>query len=218
MNRKYGCVILAGGSGKRMGGRNKAELEYKRQTFAERIEDELRTLGMSCYVSSAAYDQRLPEGWKLVRDCVTGAESSCIGPMAGVYSCLRQAEEDGLDGLFFVPCDAPLFSGEIIRGLEKLLENASAGSHEPDILVWRTGDGRVQTAYGWYSLRCLPVLEEDIRNGKYKLRAAMDKLNCMIIDTADADIRDDWFTNINSEEDYRQLCSELAHYVPIENR
>jgi molybdopterin-guanine dinucleotide biosynthesis protein len=72
--RKYGCVLLAGGSGSRMGGRNKAELEYDRQTFAERIESQLAGTGMPCYLSAAAYEQKLPDGWKMVRDCVSGED------------------------------------------------------------------------------------------------------------------------------------------------
>ena len=67
MDRKYGCVLLAGGSGSRMGGRNKAELEYDRVKFAERIEAELSKLGIPCYISAAAYEQDVPEGWALVR-------------------------------------------------------------------------------------------------------------------------------------------------------
>ena len=72
---------------------------------------------MPCYVSSAAYEQKVAEGWTLVRDEVKDADGGYIGPMGGIYSCLKQAERDGLDGLFFVPCDAPYFRHEVMEKL-----------------------------------------------------------------------------------------------------
>ncbi|MBE6042346.1 MAG: molybdenum cofactor guanylyltransferase [Clostridiales bacterium] len=206
MKEKYGCVLLAGGSGRRIGGRNKAELEYENQTFAERITQELSTLGLQCYLSSAVYEQKLPEGWKLVRDRVTGEDGSYIGPIGGICSCLIQAAEDGLEGLFFTPCDAPLFRNKLIKELKKILDAETCGSVKPDALVWRTADGKVQTTYGWYSVRCLPFLKEEIRNGRYKLIDVLNKLNCRMIDTKDPDIRDEWFVNINTEEEFRRLA------------
>ncbi len=48
---KTGCVILAAGAGRRMGGKNKAMLLWQGQTFLQRIADCLRTLGdVECVV------------------------------------------------------------------------------------------------------------------------------------------------------------------------
>jgi len=207
MSEKYGCVMLAGGSGKRMGGVNKAELEYERQTFAERISRELGSLGMKCYMSSAVYEQELPEGWELVKDSAVRSDGGYTGPAGGVCSCLRRAVQEGLEGLFFAPCDAPLYSTEITRGLQKILEEEPEAY---DALGWRTGDGKLQTTFGWYSAGCLPAFEEDINNGKYKLKASLEKVNCRIIDAADAGIRDEWFININSEDEYRRLIEKAG--------
>ena len=49
MDRKYGCAVLAGGAGSRIGHVNKAELEYRGQTFAESIMAEMEETGMPCY-------------------------------------------------------------------------------------------------------------------------------------------------------------------------
>ena len=84
-------------------------------TFAEKAESELSGTGMPCYLSVANYEQTIPEGWKLVKDRVRGDDGSYVGPMGGIFSCLIEASEDGLDGLFFMPCDAPEFSKEIGR-------------------------------------------------------------------------------------------------------
>lgn len=195
----YGCALLAGGSGSRMGGRNKAELEYGRQTFRERIASELTGMGMPCYLSVAAYNQEIPDGWTPVKDSVTDLEGKYIGPMGGIYSCLKQACEDGLDGLFFVPCDAPFYSANVTLKLRGYIDPGT------DAVLWKTADGRLQTTFGWYSVRCLPALEEDIANAGYKILKTLEKLRCKVIDTADAGLEDVRFININSIKDYEGI-------------
>lgn len=210
---KYGCVMLAGGSGKRMGGRNKAELEYDGKTFAERIASEFSATGMPCYLSSAAYEQQLPDGWKLVIDEVTGQDGRYVGPIGGIFSCLRQARRDGLDGLFFAPCDAPFFNKAVV---EKMLEFLTTEDKETvndeqipvDALVWKTGDGRVQTTFGWYSVRCIPHFEKDISHNGFKLRKSLEYINCRIIETANVGVEDRCFMNVNNKEDYRKILNE----------
>lgn len=93
MEKKYGCAVLVGGQGRRMGQLNKAELKYNGDTFLKHICSEFERLGMKGYISVANYMQDIPEGWIEVRDAVTGPDGGYIGPIAGIYSCLRQAEK-----------------------------------------------------------------------------------------------------------------------------
>lgn len=201
MEKKYGCVMLAGGGGSRMGGVNKAKLRYNGATFASRICGELEKTGMPCFISAARYDQAVPEGWSVISDDVTDADGEYIGPMGGICTCLRKACDEGLDGLFFAPCDVPYYDSSAV---EKLLPYIEDGC---DAVMWRTADGRQQTAFGWYSVSCLPMMEEDISNGKYKLLKLLDKLNVKIVDTAEAGADDKIFLNINDRESYRKILS-----------
>ena len=162
--RNYGCAMLAGGQGRRMGGANKAELEYGGQTFASTVARELESTGMPCYISTAAYKQAVPKGWKAVRDEVTDPDGSYIGPMGGIYSCLVQAGKDGLDGLFFVPCDAPLYNADIIRALNTVINETE---NNADAVCFRTSDGRIQTTFGWYSVRMIPAMKMDMEQGSF---------------------------------------------------
>lgn len=191
--------MLAGGAGSRMGGRNKARLEYDSKTFGERIASEMSGTGMPCYMSVASYDQTLPYGWTAVSDCVTDADGGFVGPMGGIYSCLKRACDDGLDGLFFVPCDAPFYASEVTLKLCDYIRP------ETDAVLWKTADGRLQTAFGWYSVSCLPALKEDIAGAGYKILKTLDKVRCRIIDTADAGLEDRLFRNINSIKDYGEM-------------
>lgn len=202
-----GCAMLAGGSGSRMGGRNKAELEYDRQTFRERIASELSGTGMPCYLSVATYDQEVPDGWTPVKDCVADPEGRYIGPMGGIYSCLKQACEDGLDGLFFVPCDAPLYAAEVTLKLRGYVDP------ETDAVIWKTADGRLQTTFGWYSVRCLPVLEEDIANAGYKILSTVEKVRYKIINTTEAGLEEKLFMNINYMEEYGRISGHMRRDI-----
>ena len=200
MDRKYGCALLAGGAGSRMGYVNKASLLYRGTTFADSIQKELEKTGMPCYLSAANYEQEVPAGWKKVKDCVTAGDGRYTGPSGGIYSCLLKAREDGLDGLFFVPCDAPLFTADVIRKMIPRIEENC------DAFCWRTSDGKVQMAFGWYAVHCLDVFKEDIEAGKYTLHKILKKVRCRVCNASDAGIDEKQFANINSEEDYRKVC------------
>ena len=199
IGNKYGCAVLAGGSGSRMGHINKADLEYNGRHFAETIAEEMSSMGLPCYLSIANYEQVVPAGWKAVRDAVTGQGGEYIGPIGGIYTCLIQAKEDGLDGLFFAPCDAPFYRAEASL---KLGEHIAT---DTDVVLWKTADGSLQTTFGWYSVNCISVMRQDIEASKYKLLRSIDKLRCRVIDAADAGIEYSIFKNINHPEDYLDL-------------
>lgn len=202
MNTKYGCALLAGGAGSRMGSANKAILRYKGRTFLENISRELTKTEMPCYLSVANYEQDTPEGWKLVHDAVTDEDGGYTGPIGGVYSCLKQACEDGLEGLFFIPCDAPYYEISLAGKLLPYINDKT------DAVICRTSDGRLQTTFGWYSTRCIPAIEEDISQGKYKLLLTFDKVNTRIVDAEEADINESTFHNINDMEGYRKILDQ----------
>ena len=193
--------MLAGGSGKRMGHRNKAELEYGGKTFADSIMSELSNTSLPCYVSVAYYEQHVPYGWKQVKDSVTGQGGGFIGPMGGIYSCLMQARKDGLDGLFFVPCDVPLYTSDAISKL------AGHVDQNVDSVIWRSGDGRLQMTFAYYSTSLIPILEKLINAGRYSMKECLDKAIVRIVDAPDAGVDEKIFSNINSIKDYNRLIN-----------
>lgn len=206
---RYGCAVLAGGEGRRMGQVNKAELGFNGRSFLEHIASELEKTGMKGYLSVANYDQTVPENWTPVRDCVTRAEGGFVGPAGGILSCLMQAEKDGLEGLFFAPCDAPFFDAALHGELAEQIDD------ETDAVFWRTRDGRIQTTFGWYSVRCIPAFRDDVASGKYKILRTMNKLRCRILNTEDSGIDERCFMNVNSPEDYRRLAEARRRHILI---
>ena len=188
-----------------MGGINKAALQYKGEAFSQIIAAELEKTGMPCYLSLAAYDHEVPEGWNAVSDSIFDPGGNGAGPMGGICSCLQIAKQDDLEGLYSVPCDAPFFSIREIRLLEENLDE------ETDAVCWRTSDGRIQTAFGWYSVRCADVFSRDIKEGKLKLIRSLEQLRFRVVNTNDHGLDDLIFTNINTAEDYRSINIETTH-------
>lgn len=154
---QYGCVLLKGGKSSRMGGSDKAKLLYRGKSFEERIKGELEQLGLPVFVSEA---KKSPDP-RAIPDLIPEA-----GPLGGIYSCLKQT---GLDGLFFVSCDMPLFASYL--GKRALME---AGD-KWDAVIWKTRDGRIHPVCGWYSARCLPVLEKQLLEKNGKVRESVRK-------------------------------------------
>lgn len=234
---KYGCAVLAGGAGRRMGGVNKALLAAgqsvsaiddaaqtataaeRPQTILERTAEILHGTGMPCYLSVAAYELDVPDGWTVVPDAeylcevcsLPGEEGGAVaGPLGGIYACLCKAAEDGLGGLFFVPCDAPCFEADLIENMlphiaQKSAPPGGAESGLPDAVIWKTADGRQQTAFGWYSVSCLPVLRAQLTAGHYKVREALAKLQVKELQAAEEGVPEERFRNLNTPADLAEL-------------
>ena len=184
---QYGCVLLKGGKSSRMGGSDKAKLLYRGKSFEERIKGELEQLGLSVFVSEA---KKSPDP-RAIPDLIPEA-----GPLGGIYSCLKQT---GLDGLFFVSCDMPLFASYL--GKRALME---AGD-KWDAVIWKTRDGRIHPVCGWYSARCLPVLEKQLLEKNGKVRDLLGKLQVKVLETENEHVPDRWFLNVNTPQALGEL-------------
>lgn len=205
--KEWGCVLLAGGKGSRMGGVNKGSLTYEGMTFGERIGAELSVCSVPCFLSEAVYEKGL-RGFLTVRDQVRDSEGQFVGPIGGIYSCLCQAEEMGLKGLFFVSCDMPFFRKEMAQLL-------MASTEQGDAVLWRTRDGRIHPVCGFYSVNCLPALEARIKAGDYRLMGLLKGLSCRILDTSSCHLPDFWFENVNTPEIYQHLSRSVPPVLAV---
>ena len=191
---KFGCVLLKGGKSSRMGGNDKAELLYKGKSFGERIKKELEQSELPVFVSEA----KKSTDSQVISDLIPEA-----GPLGGIYSCLKQT---GLNGLFFVSCDMPLFRFYLgKRAIEEAEKTADL-----DAVIWKTRDGRIHPVCGWYSRSCLPELEKQLLEKNGKVRDLLGKLQVKILETEKEHVPDTWFTNVNTPT----ALSELTNIKP----
>ncbi|OLS62299.1 molybdenum cofactor guanylyltransferase MobA [Pseudomonas putida] len=122
-------LILAGGRGQRMGGRDKGLLEWRGEPMVAHLHRTLRPLTddliISCNRNLEAYR---PYADTLVQD----AEGDFPGPFAGVLAGLAVARHDWL---LVLACDAPKVDRALLESLLKLASDAHApamvrqGSH-----------------------------------------------------------------------------------------
>lgn len=115
-----------------------------------------------------------------------------IGPIGGIASGLRQCDADAL---FVAACDMPFIDRAAVeRMLELFRQN-------PGVIVAAAGE-RVHPLFGIYPRTVLPVLEEQIKKGDYRM---MDVLEEVPHETVDFGQAAKTLQNINTTEQYGRL-------------
>lgn len=180
--------ILAGGKSRRMG-TNKAFLMFQNVPLLKHMIMLIEPVCHEVFVSGRAtgYDVfNVPIIPDLFSDC---------GPIAGIYSSLNHSESDWN---LLVSVDVPFVNEELFRHL--ILH-----SGESDCIIPKHASG-VEPLVGLYHRRILPVVEEMIGNGDYKLMDLLARLNTRFLDCNDLVTKyPRLFLNVNCPEDYRSI-------------
>ncbi|WP_153786990.1 molybdenum cofactor guanylyltransferase MobA [Pseudomonas sp. EMN2] len=153
-------LILAGGRGQRMGGRDKGLVPWRGEPLVAHVQRVVRGLSddvvISCNRNQALYR---PYADQLVGD----AEVDFPGPLAGVIAGLAVARHEWV---VLLACDAPLVDQGLIEDLLKL-----AGEHDSAAMV-RQG-GYWQPMFSVLPRRVLAVLEQAWAAGERSLQKAL---------------------------------------------
>ncbi|MFK2911074.1 molybdenum cofactor guanylyltransferase MobA [Pseudomonas sp. 3HC3] len=177
-------LILAGGRGQRMGGRDKGLVDWQGEPLIAHVHRVVRPLSddlvISCNRNQAAYRAYAD---RLVGD----AEADFPGPLAGVIAGLRVARHGWV---VVLACDAPLVDRELIEGLLRL---AVAGNSAAMV---RQG-GFWQPMFSVLPKRVLPVLEQAWAAGERSLQKALLREAVQGLECAESDRR---LSNFNSPE------------------
>ena len=191
MSNKTGlsAVILVGRS-TRMG-RDKALLELGGQTFISRLAQEFSVCD-EVFVSGPSGRDYSGYGLKVVED-----EHQGIGPMEGIRQSLRHAASDHV---FICACDMPFVRREMIRYLAGFI------SPDCDACVFRS-EGRVHPLCGIYSRTALPVAEEMIAEGKYRMMELLSRVRTRYVDLSGSGLAGEALANINTPEDYARITA-----------
>jgi len=180
--------ILAGGKSSRMA-TDKALLRIKNEPFLKRM---IRLIEPFC--DSIAISGQNANYVGFNAEVIPDLYSGC-GPIAGIHSSLNHTASDWN---LMVSVDVPFLNEELIRNLI-----SSAG--EFDCVIPEHASG-VEPLIGLYHKRILPVVEEMIKNGDYKLMYLLSKLNVRYLDCNSLiKMYPRLFMNINRPEDYQSL-------------
>ncbi len=119
---KFSCIILAGGEGKRVGGRDKGLICYKKKPLIEHVINIIKPQ-VEQIIISANRNIKEYKAYNLpvVSDAgVSHAKLAHHGPMAGIAAALPFCNNDWV---LIVPCDMPLLPTDLI---EQLSNNSSS--------------------------------------------------------------------------------------------
>lgn len=195
-------VILAGGQGRRMGGRKPERLLAGRPLIAHAVE-QARGWG-----DPVAVALRSKEQWqdpapdvRLLRD-----DPALEGPLAGLAAALEWAVSLERDRVLVTACDTPFLPSDLARRLEEGLrpEAGAALAATP---------GRLHPACALWRVESLAVVRSEAAAGRGSLRGVAARAGAAIVEwpaqAADA------FANINTPQD---LLSAQARLEEISSR
>ena len=179
-------VILAGGSGRRMGGTDKATLVLGAQPLMARVVDRIGPQVERLVISANGDPARLaPCRLPVLPDALPQ------GPLSGVLAALDWAAPQGATAVVSVAVDTPFFPCDLVPQL--LL----AAEHSPSGAAVAEAGGRVHPAFALWpvALRC--DLRAALARGEAKVMTFAQRHQAALARFSDARA----FVNINTPED-----------------
>ncbi|MFB4392135.1 MULTISPECIES: molybdenum cofactor guanylyltransferase MobA [unclassified Pseudomonas] len=153
-------LVLAGGRGQRMGGRDKGLVPWQGEPLVSHVQRVVRPLTDDLVISC----NRNHEAYGVYADqLVSDAEADFPGPLAGVIAGLAVARHDWL---VVLACDAPRVDRALIEDLLHLAVNG-------DSAAMVRQDGFWQPMFCVLPRRLLPLLEQAWQAGERSLQKAL---------------------------------------------
>lgn len=195
-----GC-LFAGGAGRRLGGVEKALIEFSGSPLWKRATHRITPMVDQMVVTGPTapeWSEAVP-GLVFVRDFQTNGEP--IGPAGGLLAalehCLREKGPESL--LLTVPIDAPFFPVDLFAQLSTGRGNARAALVETEF--------RLQPTFGLWSCALAPDVRSCVKQGKLALHAIADHVGAVKVRFQ---AEDEAFLNINTPEDIQRAEAVAA--------
>lgn len=175
-------LILAGGRGQRMGGRDKGLVPWRGEPLVAHVQRVVRALSDDLVISC----NRNHDDYRVYADqLVSDAQADFPGPLAGVIAGLKVARHDWV---VLLACDAPQIDRTLIEDLLRL-----AVAHDSAAMVRQ--DGYWQPMFSVLPRRVLPLLEHAWQAGERSLQKALLQANVQALTCAASDQRLSNFNN-----------------------
>ncbi|HKS14052.1 MAG TPA: molybdenum cofactor guanylyltransferase MobA [Pseudomonas sp.] len=177
-------LLLAGGRGQRMGGRDKGLIEWQGNPLIAHVHDVVRPLTDDLIISC----NRNQDRYRRYADQLAGdREADYPGPLAGVLAGLSVARHDWV---VLLACDAPRIDHELIDDLRR----AACAQDGPAMV--RQG-GYWQPMFSVVPRGVLPALESAWDAGERSLQRVLMGIGVQAVDCEADDVR---LENFNSPE------------------
>jgi len=190
--KNISVVILAGGRGSRMQGKDKGLIKWHDKPLIEHVLEHIlknSPENVSEIIISANRNEDLYKkfGHKVIKDNINNFQ----GPLAGILSAMEQCKNNFL---LFLPCDSPRPPDALTELLMQCLQYNS-------LLCAICHDGkREQPLFSLISCATKPLLEAYLNEGKRKVHDFFHQLDATICDFSDPG---DKFNNFNTQDDLK---------------
>ncbi|SER14522.1 molybdopterin-guanine dinucleotide biosynthesis protein A [Amphritea atlantica] len=183
-------VILAGGEGRRMGGRDKGLVPFQSQPMVAFAVQLVRPVADRVVISC---NRHLPEYAALADQVVEDSLEGFQGPLAGILAGLRVSHSDQV---LVLPCDTPLLEAALI---ERLL--AAAAAFPESITVLSEGD-KLHPLHAVIPRLLADDLERWLTGGQRAVQRWMRNHPMQLIDISDLA---DQLCNLNTFQELKSL-------------
>ena len=179
------AVILAGGKGRRMEGKDKGLVKFHNkpliQHVIEKLLPQVEHIIINANRNTSDYEAF---GYPVISDSMSNFQ----GPLAGFMAAMNA---ETTKYMVFVPCDGPSLSGELVERLASQLQQQQA-----DIAVAHDGN-RLQPVYSLFSTHLKTSLERYLQSGERKIDNWYASHKLAVVDFSDSP---DTFININTQQ------------------
>lgn len=185
-------LILAGGLGRRMGGKDKGLVCYHGKPLIEYVLPSLRSQVDTIIISA---NRNLNAYQRYHYPVVTDRCGSFAGPLAGIEAGLAYCKAQQLsDWLFCVPCDALSLADPLVEHLwQALCQTNAQSSTKISIAIAHDGQ-RVQPLYALLHLDHLADLSIYLHANNHKVMQWMKNQQALMVDCS---LYADTFRNLN---------------------
>ena len=190
-------VILAGGQAQRMGGIDKGRLKIGDASILEII---IKCLSFQLDKIVLNANGDLTRFSDLEIDVIPDTIKGYVGPLAGILSGLRFAEQNGFSSILTVASDTPFFPVDLLSKLSNVSPQQSAlisiaATKQKDKLIRHP-------TFGLWSVSLADDLEKNIQSGLRKIVLWADKHSAKTVLFPSSEY--DPFFNINTQGDLEE--------------
>jgi len=187
------AVILAGGKGRRMDGKDKGLVELANRPLIEYvirvIEPQVESIILNANRNQQQYSLY---GYPVITDTLDDFQ----GPLAGFYSAMKNTTNSHIATM---PCDGPLLPDDLVSRLIAALHDEKA-----DIAVAYDGE-RMQPVYSLIPVALMSSLHSFLDSGERKIDLWYKQHRVALADFSDCP---ETFRNINTTEQRNKLQDE----------
>lgn len=179
-------VILAGGKGRRMGGKDKGLVHYKNHSLVKHVIDAISLQADNIIINANRnLDEYAAFGYPVVEDTLSGFQ----GPLAGFMAAMSRATTETI---LTLPCDGPVIVDDYVEKMMLAMNQSSC-----DIVIASDGQ-RIQPVYALIPVRLKQSLARFLAAGDRKIDLWYAQHQTSLVEFAEDT---GLFTNINTPEE-----------------